>query len=87
MRPVPATRHTKRGAIETIRIVFAAVASGAAALTWGLASPAAAAADNQYYIPVCTGNDIPMNSGCRVGGPQGTITTPSLTNPDRPSVA
>ena len=50
------------------------MAAGAAAvLSLGLAG--AAVADNQYYIPVCTGNDIPMNSACRTGGPQGTATT------------
>ncbi len=53
---------------------FAVMAAGAAAaVSLGLASPALA--DNQYYIPVCTGNDIPMNSACRTGGPQGTATT------------
>jgi len=45
-----------------------------AALSVGLASPALA--DSQYYFPVCTGNDVPMNSACRMGGPQGTATTP-----------
>jgi hypothetical protein len=54
-----------------IKSTFAVIAAGAAAaLSLGLASPAAA--DDQYWVPVCTGNDIPMNSACRVGGPQGT---------------
>jgi hypothetical protein len=51
--------------------------AAAATLSLGLASPAVA--DNRYYIPVCTGNDIPMNAACRVGGPQGTPMTSSLT--------
>jgi hypothetical protein len=51
--------------------------AAAATLSLGLASPAVA--DNRYYIPVCTGNDIPMNDACRMGGPQGTAMTSSLT--------
>jgi len=58
-----------------LKFTFAVVA---AALSLGLASPAFA--DNQYYIPVCTGNDVPMNSACRMGGPQGTPTTSNLTD-------
>jgi hypothetical protein len=54
-----------------IRSTFTTMAVGAAAaLSLGLAGPAVA--DSQYYIPVCTGNDIPMNNACRTGGPQGT---------------
>jgi len=54
-----------------IESTFAVMAAGAAvALSLGLASPAVA--DDQYWVPVCTGNDIPMNSACRLGGPQGT---------------
>ena len=54
-----------------IKSIFAiAAAGGAAALSLGLAGPAVA--DYQYWMPVCTGNDIPMNSNCRAGGPQGT---------------
>jgi hypothetical protein len=30
--------------------------------------------------PVCTGNDIPMNSACVAGGPQGTPTSSSFTS-------
>jgi len=57
-----------------IKFTFAVMTAGAAAvLSLGLAG--AAVADSQYYIPVCTGNDIPMNSACRAGGPQGTATT------------
>jgi hypothetical protein len=59
-----------------IKSTFAILAAGAAAaLSLGLASPAVA--DWQYWMPVCTGNDIPMNSACRWGGPQGT--PPSTT--------
>jgi hypothetical protein len=59
-----------------IRSTFAMMAVGAAAaLSLGLAGPAAA--DSQYYIPVCTGNDIPMNVACRTGGAQGTPTSTS----------
>jgi hypothetical protein len=53
-----------------IKSTFLMMAAGAAALSLGLASPAVA--DDQYWVPVCTGNDIPMNSHCRMGGPQGT---------------
>jgi hypothetical protein len=54
-----------------IKSTFAVMAAGAAvALSLGLASPAVA--DDQYWVPVCTGNDIPINSACRLGGPQGT---------------
>jgi hypothetical protein len=61
-----------------IQFTFAVMAVGtAAALSLGLASPAVA--DNRYYIPVCTGNDIPMNAACRMGGPQGTPMSSSLT--------
>ena len=57
-----------------LKSTFAVLAAGAAAaVSVGLAGPAVA--DNQYYVPVCTGNDIPMNSACRIGGPQGTETT------------
>jgi hypothetical protein len=60
-----------------IKSTFAVLAAGASmALSLGLAGPALA--DNQqYYVPVCTGNDIPMNSACRMGGPQGTPTISS----------
>jgi len=59
-----------------IKSTFAVMAAGAAAaLSLGLASPAVA--DDQYWVPVCTGNDIPMNSACRLGGPQGTPTSTS----------
>jgi hypothetical protein len=44
------------------------VAAGAMALSVGLAGPAVA--DYQYWVPVCTGNDTPMNNACRTGGPQ-----------------
>ena len=58
---------------------FAVMAAGAAAaVSLGLASPAVA--DYQYYAPVCTGNDIPMNSACVAGGPQGTPTSSSFTS-------
>ncbi len=61
-----------------IRSTFTTMAvSAAAALSLGLAGPAVA--DSQYYIPVCTGNDIPMNSACRTGGPQGTPLTDGTT--------
>jgi hypothetical protein len=57
-----------------LKSTFAMMAAGAGvAVSLGLAGPAVA--DNQYYVPVCTGNDIPMNSACRTGGPQGTATT------------
>jgi hypothetical protein len=50
---------------------FAVIAAaGAMALSVGLAGPAVA--DYQYWVPVCTGNDTPMNNACRTGGPQGT---------------
>ena len=52
-----------------LKLTFAVMAT---ALSVGLASPALA--DSQYYIPVCTGNDVPTNSACRMGGPQGTPT-------------
>jgi hypothetical protein len=45
-----------------------------------------AVADSQYYIPVCTGNGIPMNSACRMGGSQGTPTTSTLIDGTRPFV-
>ena len=64
-----------------IKSTFAVMAA-AAALSLGLAGPAAA--DNQYYAPVCTGNDIPSNSACHMGGPQGTATSPSLTGRNVP---
>jgi hypothetical protein len=61
-----------------IQLPFAVPAVGTAAvLSLGLAGPAVA--DNRYYIPVCTGNDIPMNAACRMGGPQGTPMSTSLT--------
>jgi hypothetical protein len=53
---------------KTTIIVMAA--AGAMALSLGLASPAIG--DYQYWVPVCTGNDTPMNNPCRTGGPQGT---------------
>jgi hypothetical protein len=57
-----------------MKSTFAVMAAGAAAaVSLGLAGQAVA--DDQYYVPVCTGNDIPMNSACRTGGPQGTATT------------
>ena len=57
---------------------FAVIAAaGAMALSMGLASPAVA--DNQYYVPVCTGNDTPTNNPCRTGGPQGTVIDSPLT--------
>ena len=61
-----------------LRSTFAVMAAGAAiALSVGLASPAFAdnipsPADANSYYPVCTGNEIPTNSHCRIGGPQGT---------------
>jgi hypothetical protein len=58
---------------------FAVIAAaGAMALSVGLAGPAVA--DYQYWVPVCTGNDTPMNSACRWGGPQGTPISTSLTD-------
>jgi len=48
----------------------AMAAAGAIALSLGLASTAVA--DFQYWVPVCTGNAIPINAACRNGGPQGT---------------
>jgi hypothetical protein len=58
-----------------LKSTFAVMAFGAAAAaSLGLAGPAAA--DDQYYVQVCTGNDIPMNSACRAGGFQGTSSTP-----------
>jgi hypothetical protein len=61
-----------------LKSTFAVMAAGAAAaVSLGLASPAVA--DGQYYAPICTGNDIPTNSACVVGGPQGTPTSSSFT--------
>jgi hypothetical protein len=69
-----------------IRSTFAVMAVGAAAaLSLGLAGPSVA--DSQYYIPVCTGNDVPMNSACRMGGPQGTPTTSTLIDRTGPVVS
>jgi hypothetical protein len=57
-----------------LKSTFAVMAAGAAAAaSLGLAGTAVA--DDQYYVQVCTGNDIPMNSACRTGGPQGTSST------------
>jgi hypothetical protein len=61
-----------------LRTTFAVMTAGAAiTLSVGLASPAFA--DNTPYYPnadsylrVCSGNEIPTNSHCRTGGPQGT---------------
>jgi hypothetical protein len=62
-----------------IKSTLVVIAGGAAAaLSLGLASPAVA--DDQYWVPVCTGNDTPMNSACRWGGPQGTPLITSLTD-------
>ena len=61
-----------------LKSTFAVMAAGAAvAMSLGLASPAVA--DDTYYAPICTGNDIPMNSACVLGGPQGTPTSSSFT--------
>jgi hypothetical protein len=69
-----------------LKSTFAVMAVGAAAaLSLGLAGPAVA--DSQYYIPVCTGNDVPMNSACRMGGPQGTPTVSTLIEGTGPAVS
>jgi hypothetical protein len=66
-----------------LRSTFAVMAAGAAiTLSVGLASPAFAddapyLPDANSYMPVCTGNEIPTNSHCRTGGPQGTHLSPS----------
>lgn len=66
----PPTR-TPEEAPKVTKSTFAViVAAGAVALSIGLTGPAVA--DYQYWVPVCTGNDTPMNNACRTGGPQGT---------------
>ena len=47
-----------------------AVATGLTVLSLGFASPVFA--DNRDLIPVCTGNDISLNSACRTADPSGT---------------
>jgi hypothetical protein len=61
-----------------LRSTFAVMAAGAAiALSVGLACPAFADDARYYpndnpYLPVCTGNEIPANSACRIESPQGS---------------
>ena len=53
-------------------------AAGLAAVSIGLASPAAA--DGSDSVPVATGNDTPLNTPYRSGGPQGTPIPPAAAS-------
>ena len=56
--------------MKKLRLVTA-VASGLTVLSLGFAAPGFA--DDRDLIPVCTGNDISLNSACRTADPQGTV--------------
>ena len=55
--------------VKKLRLVTA-VATGLTALSLGFAAPVVA--DDRDLIPVCTGNDISLNSACRTADLSGT---------------
>jgi hypothetical protein len=76
-------RPDRKTRANRLRIAHLVAALGAAA-TLALAAAPVAAADGVDSVPVCTGNEIPANSGCRAGGPANRAPNKPRRRPLRP---